>query len=146
MLTKTFISKNSIFSEKETKLNLETEIKLDNLKELLKKGYSLRDAIRKVGVGWKTYYQYKIYVLIDPEVPLPKKRMKRLIERWFPHKIDARTLFILLWSISRYTAKELLIRKRRRQLYAREFNQFRKIADELMMKWSYELAQGFFNH
>ena len=113
-------------------------------KELLKKGYPLKEAIREAGVGWKTYYQYEIYVLSDPDVPLPKKRLRRLIERWFPFKVDAETLFMLLWIPSREATIELLKRNKRRRLYAREFNEFQKIADELMMRWSYELAQPLF--
>ena len=121
-----------------------TKFKLERLKELLKKGYPLKEAIREAGVGWKTYYQYEIYILSDPDVPLPKKRLRRLIERWFPFKIDAETLFMLLWIPSREATIKLLKRNKRRRLYAREFNEFQKIADELMMRWSYELAQPLF--
>jgi transposase-like protein len=118
---------------------------LGNLKELLKEGYSLRDAIRKVGVGWKNLLPVRNILTSRPRSSSTQEKMKRLIDMWFPYKIDTRTCFIMLWEMSKYAAKELLVRKYRRMLYVREFNQFRKIADELMIKWSYELAQGFFN-
>ena len=125
-------------------MNAETAVKLEKLKALLKKGYSLKEAIRKVVIGWKTYYMYEIEILADPEVPLPKKRIKRLIERWFPFKIDSRKLLLLLWEISRQTALELLIRKKRRLLYANEFHEFQQVADQLLMKWSQEIAEDFY--
>lgn len=87
---------------------------------------------------------YEIEILVDPEVPLPKKRVKRLIERWFPFKIDSRRLLLLLWEISRQTALELLIRKKRRLLYANEFHEFQQVADQLLMKWSQEIAEDFY--
>ena len=37
----------------------ETRRKLDRVKSLLKRGYSLSKAIREVRVGWKTYYKYE---------------------------------------------------------------------------------------
>jgi hypothetical protein len=67
------------------------------------------------------------------------------VERWFPTKTETRKLLIILWEISRFAAQELLVKKHKRLLYAREFNKFQKVADELMMRWSQELAQEFFN-
>ena len=51
---------------------------------------------------------------------------------------------MLLWIPSREATIKLLKRNKGRRLYAREFNEFQKIADELMMRWSYELAQPLF--
>lgn len=51
-----------------------TRRKLDKVKELLKRGYTLRKAIKEVKIGWKTYYKYENYVLNDPSVPRPKRK------------------------------------------------------------------------
>lgn len=105
----------------------------------------MKEAIRKVRVGWKTYYQYEIFVLGDSGVPLPKKRARKLIERWFLTKTETRILFILFWEVSRRGAYNLLIRKHKRLLCAREFNEFQKVADGIIKRWSQELAQTLFN-
>ena len=53
----------------------ETLLKILRLQELLKKGFSVRRALRAVGLGWRNYYEYAPVIYMDPEllIPIPKE-------------------------------------------------------------------------
>ena len=42
-------------------------------RKLLKKGLSVRRALKIVGLGWKNYYKYVPVIYMDPELPISIK-------------------------------------------------------------------------
>jgi hypothetical protein len=49
----------------------ETLLKIATLQDLIRRGLSLRESIRRVRLGWKNYYKYAPLVYSDPEVLIP---------------------------------------------------------------------------
>ena len=88
-------------------MRLESKRNLDKAKSMLKQGYSLSKATREVGVGWKTYCKYEDYILSNPEVPRPRRRLHVHVGSL---KFD-RTVDVILRRISRYVAEKLIMKK-----------------------------------
>ena len=86
----------------------ETRRKLELVKKLLKEGYSLRKALRKAGLGCKSYYKYEDYVLADESVPKPKK--VTIVNVGGPYKVP-KILLDTLRETAKHVAKKVLIKK-----------------------------------
>jgi hypothetical protein len=62
--------------------SVKTIIKIMKIRELLKQGVSLREAVHSVGLGWKSFYKYApLIYLNDPDllIPIPKHFLKEYI-------------------------------------------------------------------
>jgi len=88
----------------------ETRREHEMVKNLLKHGYSLSKAIREVDVSWKTYYKYEDYILSNPEVLRPKRKLYVHIG---PFLVDKGTDFILR-EVPKRIALRMAIRKYKR--------------------------------
>ena len=116
----------------------ETRRKLDRVKSLLKRGYSLSKAIREVRVGWKTYHKYEDYILSDPEVPRPKRKLHVHVG---PLKFD-RTIDVILRQVSRYVAKKLITKKYGTVYIEDKRREVGKLAKYLRKVWLEEIAKS----
>jgi hypothetical protein len=110
----------------------DTRIKLEKVKDLLKRGYSLRKAIREAGLGCKSYYKYESYVLADKDVPRPRR--VDVVNVGGPYMIDKSTVDVL-----RGIAKNILIKKYGSVKAMKYREEFRHLVRELVYRWLYEL-------
>ncbi len=119
---------------------LETLLKILRLQELLKRGLSVRKALKAVGLGWKNYYRYAPVIYMDPElfIPLPKG----FIRDYSILKIDIDQLRIALNDVAKYVAldvvrKQLLRGKIRRSEFGRKWLE---LTQNLLKAWIHEIS------
>jgi hypothetical protein len=113
------------------------------VKELLKRGATLREAIHSVGLGWKSFYKYAPLIYFDdPDliIPIPKGFLKQYI-----HIVNFDTLTqirVVLNEVAKYAALELawkLYRKGR--IKPDEFGKkWYTLAQDLLKAWMDELV------
>ena len=84
----------------------ETLLKILRLQELLKKGFSVRRALRAVGLGWRNCYKYAPVIYMDSELltPLPKG----FIGDYSILGIDLDQLRLALNEVAKYTALDIV--------------------------------------
>ena len=118
----------------------ETLLKILRLQELLKKGFSVRRALKAVGLGWRNYYKYAPVIYMDPELltPLPKG----FIGDYSILGIDLDQLRIVLDGVAEYAAldivrKQLLRGKIRRSEFGRKWLE---LAQDLLRAWIHEIS------
>lgn len=64
------------------KPSVKTMIKIMKVRELLKRGATLKEAVRNAGLGWKSFYKYApLIYLNDPNllIPIQKYFLKQYI-------------------------------------------------------------------
>ena len=56
----------------------ETILKIAELRRLIREGLSVRESVRRVGLGWKNYYKYAplIYMSSDLLIPIEKSYLR----------------------------------------------------------------------
>jgi hypothetical protein len=129
--------------------SVETVIKIMRVKELLKQGATLREAIRSVGLGWKSFYKYTpLIYLEDPDllIPIPKRFLKECMRVMsFDTLVQIRAV---LNEIAKYAALELAWRLYRiGRVKPDEFGKkWYTLAQDLMKAWIYELATGLIEY
>ena len=132
-----------------TRPSVETMIKIMKVKELLKRGATLREAIRSVGLGWKSFYKYApLIYLEDPDllIPIPKRFLKEYTRVMsFDTLVQIRAV---LDEIAKYVALELTWRLYRiGRVKPDEFGKkWYTLAQDLMKAWIYELATGLIEY
>jgi hypothetical protein len=132
-----------------TRPSMETMIKIMKVKELLKRGATLREAIRSVGLGWKNFYKYSpLIYLEDPDllIPIPKRFLKECMRVMsFDTLVQIRAV---LNEIAKYAALELAWRLYRiGRVKPDEFGKkWYTLAQDLMKAWIYELAISLIEH
>jgi len=115
----------------------ETRRKLERVKDLLKRGYTIREALGEVGLGWKSYYKYEEYIYSDKTVPPPKRRFPTI--KFGPYVIDCATSSILR-DIAKREAQIILMRKCRRLVKPGD-KEVRELAKALLNRWCFELIK-----
>jgi len=129
--------------------SMETMIKIVKVKELLKQGATLREAIRSVGLGWKNFYKYSpLIYLEDPDllIPIPKRFLKECMRVMsFDTLVQIRAV---LNEIAKYAALELTWKLYRiGKVKPDEFGKkWYTLAQDLMKAWIYELAISLIEH
>jgi hypothetical protein len=119
------------------------------VKELLKRGTTLREAIRSVGLGWKSFYKYApLIYLEDPDllIPIPKRFLKECMRvMGFDTLVQIRAV---LNEIAKYAALELAWRLYRiGRVKPDEFGKkWYKLAQDLLKAWIDELAIGLIEY
>jgi len=118
----------------------ETLLKILRLQKLLKKGFSVRKALKNAGLGWKNYYKYAPIIYMDPELhkPLPKG----FIRDYSILRIDLDQLRIALNEVAKYVAldvvrKQLLRGKIKRSEFGRKWLE---LAQDLLKAWIHEIS------
>jgi len=86
----------------------ETRRRLERVKDLLKGSYTVKRALGKVGLGWKSCYKYGGYIYSDGAVPPLWKKFPAI--KFGPYEIEWATSRILR-DIAKREAQELVIRK-----------------------------------
>jgi len=84
----------------------ETLLKIFRLQELLKKGFSVRRALRAVGLGWRNYYKYAPVIYVGPELPIPLP--KGFIRDYSILGIDLDQLRMVLNEVAKYTILDIM--------------------------------------
>jgi len=102
----------------------ETLLKILRLQELLKKGFSVRKALKAIGLGWKNYYKCAPIIYMDPELPIPLP--KGFIRDYSILGIDMDQLRVALNDVAKYVAldvvrKQLLRGRIRRSEFRRKW-------------------------
>ena len=122
----------------------ETVIKIMKVEELLKRGATLREAIRSAGLGWKSFYKYApLIYLNDPDllIPIPKSFLKQ-----YMHVLSYDTLTqarVVLNEVAKYAALELTWKLYRKgKVKPDEFGKkWYTLAQDLLKTWIHELAE-----
>ena len=118
----------------------ETLLKILRLQKLLKKGFSVRKALKNAGLGWKNYYKYAPIIYMDPELPIPLP--KGFIRDYSILRIDLDQLRIALNEVAKYVAldvvrKQLLRGKIKRSEFGRKWLE---LAQDLLKAWIHEIS------
>lgn len=118
----------------------ETLLKILKLQELLKRGLSVRRALKALGLGWKNYYKYAPIIYMDPELPIPLP--KEFIRDYSILGIDLDQLRVALNEVTKYTAldimrKQLLKGKIKRSGFGRKWLE---LAQDLLKVWIHEIS------
>jgi ACT domain-containing protein len=115
----------------------DTRIKLEKVKDLLKRGYSLRKAIREAGLGCKSYYKYESYVLADKDVPRPRR--VSVVNVGGSYMVEKSTVDMLR-SVAKHVSRNILIKKYGSiRAPKKRKEEFRQLVSELVNRWLYEL-------
>jgi len=118
----------------------ETLLKILRLQGLLKKGLSVRRALKAMGLGWRNYFKYAPTIYMDPELPISLS--KGFIRDYSILGTDLNQLRIALNEVTKYTAldivkKQLLKGKIRRSTLGRKWLE---LTQNLLKAWIYETA------
>ena len=113
----------------------ETRRKLERVKDLLKRGYTIRGALGKVGLGWKSYYKYEEYIYSDKTVPPPKRRFPTI--KFGPYVIEGATSRILR-DIAKHEVQKIVMRKLMRPVKPGD-KEVREVTKALLNRWCFEL-------
>jgi hypothetical protein len=124
--------------------SVETVIKIMKVEELLKRGATLREAIRSAGLGWKSFYKYALLMYLnDPDllIPIPKHFLKQ-----YTHVLSYETLAqtrVVLNEVAEYAALELAGELYREgKVKPDEFGKkWYTLAQDLLKTWIHELAE-----
>jgi hypothetical protein len=124
--------------------SVETVIKIMKVEELLKRGATLREAIRSAGLGWKSFYKYSpLIYLNNPDllIPIPKSFLKQ-----YMHVLSYDTLTqarVVLNEVAKYAALELTWKLYRKgKVKTDEFGKkWYTLAQDLLKTWIHELAE-----
>jgi hypothetical protein len=125
--------------------SVETVIKIAKVEELLKRGATLREAIRSAGLGWKSFYKYApLIYLEDPDllIPIPKRFLRE-----YTHVMSFDTLVqirAVLDEVAKYAALELTWKLYRKgKVKPDEFGKkWYTLAQDLLKTWIHELTEG----
>lgn len=123
--------------------SVETVIKIMKVKELLKRGATLKEAIRNVGLGWKSFYKYAPLTYLDNSnllIFIPKQFLKQ-----YTHILGYNTLTqsrVVLNEVAKYVALELTWKLYRKgKVRPDEFGKkWYTLAQDLLKAWINELA------
>jgi hypothetical protein len=123
--------------------SVETVIKIMKVKELLKRGATLREAIRSVGLGWKSFYKYAPLIYLDNPnllIFIPKQFLKQ-----YTHILSYDTLTqtrVVLNEVAKYAALELAWKLYRKgKVKPDKFGKkWYTLAQDLLKAWIDELA------
>jgi len=129
--------------------SVETVIKIMKVEELLKRGATLRETIRSVGLGWKSFYKYAwLMYLGDPDllIPIPKHFIKQ-----YTHVLSYDTLVqtrVVLNEVAKYAALEMTEELYREgKVKPDEFGKkWYKLAQNLLKTWIHELAKDILSN
>jgi hypothetical protein len=124
--------------------SVETVIKIMKVEELLKRGATLREAIRSAGLGWKSFYKYATLIYLDdPDllIPIPKHFIKQ-----YTHVLSYDTLAqtrVVLNEVAKYATLELAWKLYRKgKVKPDEFGKkWYTLAQDLLKTWIHELAE-----
>jgi len=124
--------------------SVETVVKIMKVKELLKRGATLREAIRSVGLGWKSFYKYAPLIYLDNPnllIFMPKQFLKQ-----YTHILSYDTLTqtrVVLNEVAKYAALELVWKLYRKgKVRPDEFGEkWYTLAQDLLKAWIHELAE-----
>ncbi|MEM3573399.1 MAG: hypothetical protein QXJ62_04110 [Nitrososphaeria archaeon] len=106
--------------------------KLDAIRLMLRRGYSLRKAIETVKMGWGTYYRYKDYIYSDSSVPVREKRIA--------DNVISFTRQIILWPVARSLARKYLMRKYKTIKFDWKLRkEAQELASALVERWTNEI-------
>jgi len=89
---------------------LETLLKILKLQKLLKKGLSIRRALKSVDLGWRNYYKYAPIIYMDPELLILLSR--GFIRDYGILGIDLDRLRMALDEVTKYTALDIVKKHR----------------------------------
>jgi hypothetical protein len=127
--------------------SVETVIKIMKVKELLKRGATLREAIRSVGLGWKSFYKYAPLIYLDNPnllIFIPKQFLKQYT-RILSYDTLTQTR-VALNEVAKYVALELTWKLYRKgKVRPDEFGKkWYTLAQDMLKAWIHELAEDVF--
>lgn len=105
---------------------------LDEVRSRLKEGCSVKEALKAVRLGWKTYYAYKDYIYHDLGIPIREKRIA--------DNIISITRQVILWPVARHTSRKLIMRKYKTVKFDPKLRkEARRLAKALIERWTNEV-------
>lgn len=115
----------------------ETKRKLEAVEELLRRGYSLRKAIKEARLGCKSYYKYEDYMLSDKSVPRPRKVLAVNVRGQY--RVD-KIVVDTLRDLAKHVCKKALIRKYKSiRALKKHRKEYRQLVRDLVDRWLYEI-------